>query len=73
MKRSAGRLVSRLTLAAVLLAALGAAGCGRKGPLELPPGAPGPVTAAPGSVTVQGMPQATPASKRPSPLDWLLD
>jgi predicted small lipoprotein YifL len=36
-----GRSVSRLCAIAALVAALGVAGCGRKGGLDLPPAAPG--------------------------------
>ncbi len=39
MTRSADRRFTRLAMIAVLAATLGLAGCGRKGPLDPPPGA----------------------------------
>lgn len=67
------RLLLRLALAGLL--ALGLSACGRKGPLDPPPGAsvaraPAKAEAAPPQ---EGVPAATPASKRRSPLDWFLE
>ncbi len=39
MNRSSDRLFLRLAIVGVAVAALGLAGCGRKGPLDPPPGA----------------------------------
>jgi predicted small lipoprotein YifL len=63
--------VGRAGLAAALAIALGVAACGRKGPLDPPPGAamPGePRAAAPASTAA-----APPAPERRVPLDVLLD
>lgn len=70
----AGRLTSRPVLIAVLAIALGLSACGRKGPLDAPPGAavsraPAPAEAAESAEKLR----ATPNSKRTSPLDWLLN
>lgn len=59
-----GRTPMRIATIAVLAAALALAGCGRKGPLELPPSSQ---TAAP-----DGTPVPQGASKR-VPIDVLLD
>jgi predicted small lipoprotein YifL len=68
-----------LGLVAVLVAALGLAGCGRKAGLDAPPmaaagdlqanGQPG-AASAPGP---GGKPAAQPAEKRKTFLDWLID
>ena len=83
MTPSSDRRLSRLAVAAALIAALGLAACGRKGPLELPPNSlaeqPAP-TAAQTAQAVQpdsGGPVA-PATDARAPkkrifLDWLLD
>jgi predicted small lipoprotein YifL len=61
-------------LAATLLA-----GCGRKGPLELPPSAQAagvndPVTGKPRPpMTRGGYPIAPPGQRKSIPLDWLID
>ena len=76
------RLGSRLALAAALAAALGLAACGKKGPLDPPPGASlegEPQANMPDLMSSKGMPpEASPsaASKQPkkhSPLDVLLN
>jgi predicted small lipoprotein YifL len=82
------RLPARLAVAGVLIAALGLAACGRKGPLELPPEAaigqqsPAPpvlppagaaATAAPNGFDVYGNPIAPPGPRRTFILDPLLD
>jgi hypothetical protein len=66
-------------LVAVLIAALGLAGCGRKTGLDSPPmaaagdlqagGQTGPAPA----LGPDGKPVATPADKRKTILDWLID
>jgi predicted small lipoprotein YifL len=56
------------------------AGCGRKGPLELPPsaeaaaGAKDPATGRPRpAMTRDGRPIAPPGEHKPIALDWLID
>jgi predicted small lipoprotein YifL len=72
---------ARLATLGVLVAALGLAGCGRKGGLDAPPmaaagdlqtnGQPGAAPApAPGP---DDKPVAAPTEKRKTPLDWLLN
>ena len=70
----------RSALIAALAAATLLAGCGRKGPLELPPSAQvteadhDPVTGKPRSaMSPEGYPIAPPGEKRRIPLDWLID
>ncbi len=70
----AGRLFSRHLGIGLLAIALGLSACGRKGPLDAPPGtavsrAPAPAE----SAETPDKPRATPNSKRTSPLDWLLN
>lgn len=81
------RLPARLALAAVLIAALGLAACGRKGPLDLPPEAslgqqspappvvppPGSTPAAEAGFDAQGNPIAPPGQRRGFILDPLLN
>jgi hypothetical protein len=82
------RLPARLAVAAVLIAALGLAACGRKGPLDLPPEAAigqqspsPPILPAPGAASntaangfdAQGNPIAPPGPRRGFLLDPLLD
>jgi predicted small lipoprotein YifL len=68
---------ARGALVAALVAALGLAGCGRKGGLEAPPmAAAGDLQAgqAPApALGPDGKPVAPPAEKRKNPLDWLID
>ena len=57
----------------VVLLGLGLAGCGRVGPLELPPGVS--VDQAPNAKRVMG-PDGTPVQpviRKPLPIDWLLN
>jgi predicted small lipoprotein YifL len=63
-------------LAGVL--ALGLFGCGRKGPLDLPPSAainqPPPAAGAePAAVDPDGRPVAPAGTKKSLPIDWLLN
>jgi predicted small lipoprotein YifL len=66
-------LIGALAAAALL------AGCGRKGPLELPPSAQvaevnDPVTGKPRpAMTREGYPIAPPGQRKSIPLDWLID
>lgn len=84
MIRRLPALSYRLALAAVLAAALGLSGCGRKGPLDAPPGglAANPTgsldeeTAEGGEVIRRGSARGLPIIKGPNrriPLDVLLD
>ena len=67
---SPGRYLARFATFAVLVAALGLAACGRKGPLELPASAattqPAGASGQPGQ-TAQGQPVAVDAQGRPIP------
>jgi predicted small lipoprotein YifL len=69
----------RFAVLGVLVAALGLAGCGRKGGLDAPPmAAAGDLQAsgqpAPGSTPgAAGKPVSPPAEKRKTFLDWLID
>jgi predicted small lipoprotein YifL len=75
----------RLALAAAVVAALGLAGCGRKGPLDLPPsdtaapaatGAPGTSNAAPAASvfsTSSFLPGASSSSQAPAAPDTAQD
>ena len=62
-----------------LVAALGLAGCGRKGGLDPPPGStalePAPVAAAPGEPRVMpdGKPLSPQAPRRSTIIDFLID
>jgi len=76
------RLISRLALIAALAAAFGLGACGRKGPLDPPPGASlegEPQPNMPDLMSSKGQPpppkegEAAPASKKHSPLDVLLN
>ncbi len=72
-RRSAIRPFAAIATIGVLVFALGLAGCGRKGPLESPPGYTDPAYAprpAPGP-DAQPTPPAGP--KKRLPIDWLLD
>ena len=70
---------ARFAVLGVLVAALGLAGCGRKGGLDAPPmaaagdleasGQPAP-TSTPGAV---GKPVSPPTENRKTFLDWLID
>jgi predicted small lipoprotein YifL len=53
LARHVDRPLARLALAGALVAALGLAGCGRKGPLDPPPGA---AAEAPPTRTTSGLP-----------------
>jgi predicted small lipoprotein YifL len=74
------RLV-RIAVIGALVAALGLAGCGRKGGLDPPPGATAAAAAADESVAPGGAPPASPDALPPStqplprrtPIDWLID
>lgn len=69
----------RCALIGALAAAALLAGCGRKGPLELPPSAQvaevnDPVTGKPRPpMTRGGYPIAPPGERKSTPLDWLID
>lgn len=80
---AANRLSARLVLIGVLVATLGLAGCGRKGPLEPPPSASiaqpalgpdgQPVAAPAEGFDEQGRPVAPRGKQQRFFLDWLLD
>jgi len=70
----------RSALIGALAAATLLAGCGRKGPLELPPSAQmaepvnDPATGKPRPImSPEGYPIAPPGEKKPLPFDWLID
>jgi len=73
------RAVRSLPLIALAVVALVLAGCGRKGPLDLPPSAainqpPGAAAAAEApAVDAEGRPVAPPGTKKRLPIDPLLD
>jgi predicted small lipoprotein YifL len=72
------RAVRSLPLIALAVVALALAGCGRKGPLDLPPSAainqpPGTATAEAPALDAEGRPVAPPGSKKRLPIDPLLD
>jgi len=76
------RRVFRLTLVAALAASLGLAACGKKGPLDPPPGASlegEPQANMPDLMSSKGVPQdsnspaASKQPKKPIPLDVLLN
>ena len=75
MTRSFACALARPAAIAALVLALGLAGCGRKGGLDLPPGAavdePPPVVAAPSGPS--GLPPTPRGQKRPLPVDVLID
>ena len=77
--RSANRNLLRIAAIGALVAAIGLAGCGRKGGLDPPPS---------GAITTQdpavaggpepgigsdGRPLAPRGANRPTPIDWLID
>jgi len=68
------RSVLRIAAAPALLVALGLtlSACGRRGPLDAPPGV---VNSAQGQIELdaQGRPIAPPGEKKRLPIDWLLD
>ena len=71
------RSVRRLPLVVLGILALALSGCGRKGPLDLPPSAainqpPGTAAEAP-AVGPDGRPVAPAGNKKRLPIDWLLD
>lgn len=71
------RLV-RIAVIGALVAALGLAGCGRKGGLDPPPGATAAADqSAPPGATPPASPDALPPSTQPlprrTPIDWLID
>jgi predicted small lipoprotein YifL len=78
-----GRFAFRLAVLGVLIAALGLAGCGRKGPLDPPPAAvaaPAPAGATPDAkpgpadgFDEQGRPVAPQSAQKRTILDWLLN
>jgi predicted small lipoprotein YifL len=84
---SSDQKIARIALIGALVAALGLAGCGRKGGLDPPPGASitdpvAGVPASPGSASVAGGPTISPDGKasapsqgpqRSTPIDWLLN
>jgi predicted small lipoprotein YifL len=77
--RSANRSLLRIAAIGALVAALGLAGCGRKGGLDPPPsgatnsqdpavaGGPDP------GIGPDGRPIAPRGAKRSTPIDWLID
>lgn len=72
------RLISRLAFAAALGASLGLAACGKKGPLDPPPGASlegQPQANVSGLMSSKGLPAADSkqSSKKHIPLDVLLN
>jgi predicted small lipoprotein YifL len=71
------RLV-RIAVIGALVAALGLAGCGRKGGLDPPPGATAAADqSAPPGAAPPASPDALPPSTQPlprrTPIDWLID
>jgi predicted small lipoprotein YifL len=74
----ANRPVLRAAAVGALALALGLtlSACGRKGPLDLPPGAQvfdAPAPNQPEQFDAQGRPIAPPGQKKRLPIDWLLD
>jgi predicted small lipoprotein YifL len=74
----AERSVFRAVLTGALALTLGLtlSACGRKGPLDLPPGAQvfdAPAPAQAEQFDAQGRPIAPPGQKKRLPIDWLLD
>jgi predicted small lipoprotein YifL len=79
--RWSDRILPRVAVIGVLVAALGLAGCGRKGGLDAPPagasiaqeptaGAPPEPGVAPDTRPALAPP---PATRRRTPIDWLID
>ncbi|HEY7662352.1 MAG TPA: lipoprotein [Xanthobacteraceae bacterium] len=82
MRSSFHPRLPRIALIGALVAALGLAGCGRKGGLDLPPSAAAAIPnngAQPGTVPPGGPNGQPPAPTEPPPLpkhtpiDWLID
>ncbi len=72
------RSVRRLPLVVLGILALALSGCGRKGPLDLPPSAainqpPGNAAAEAPAIGPDGRPVAPAGNKKPLPIDWLLN
>ena len=72
------RSVRSLALVALGIVALALSGCGRKGPLDLPPSAainqpPGSAAAEAPAIGPDGRPVAPAGNKKPLPIDWLLN
>ncbi len=72
------RSVRRLPLVVLGILALALSGCGRKGPLDLPPSAainqpPGSAAAEAPAIGPDGRPVAPAGNKKPLPIDWLLN
>jgi predicted small lipoprotein YifL len=72
VNRFASRTLLRGAVIGALALGLTLSACGRRGPLEAPPGAvmtpQGPV-----ELDAQGRPIAPPGEKKRLPIDWLLD
>jgi predicted small lipoprotein YifL len=77
--RWSDRILPRVAVIGVLVAALGLAGCGRKGGLDAPPGsaniAQEPVAPPEPGVVPDTRPALAPppATKRRTPIDWLIN
>jgi predicted small lipoprotein YifL len=70
--------LARIAVIGALVAALGLAGCGRKGGLDPPPGATAAADqGAPPGAAPPASPDALPPSTQPlprrTPIDWLID
>jgi len=77
-ERFVTRSVRRLPLVVLGIVALALSGCGRKGPLDLPPSAaihqpPGSDAAEAAAIGPDGRPVAPAGNKKRLPIDWLLD
>lgn len=74
MSRSPERILARIAVIGALVAALGVAGCGRKGGLDPPPAAGVAANPdAPPAMGPDGRPIAPQGQKRRIFLDWLID
>jgi predicted small lipoprotein YifL len=71
--RLSPRALSRIAAVGALVAALGLAGCGRKGGLDAPPGAVADPMMAPAPATEIGPDGRPLPPARTSPLDFLID
>jgi predicted small lipoprotein YifL len=75
--RWSDRILPRVAVIGVLVAALGLAGCGRKGGLDAPPASvvQEPVAPPEPGVAPDTRPALAPppATKRRTPIDWLID
>ena len=77
--RWSDRILPRVAVIGVLVAALGLAGCGRKGGLDAPPAgasiAQEPTVPPEPGVAPDGRPvnAPPPATRRRTPIDWLID